>query len=67
MATSRIPPPEGDHNHGPALLAIAVVSGTLAFMTTIIRMVGRTLIVRSVGWDDYTIVAAAVRRTDQSI
>ena len=67
MATSRIPPPGGDQNHGPALLAVAIVSTTLAIVTTIIRLLGRIFVVRSVGWDDYTIAAAAVRHCGQSI
>ena len=61
MATSRIPPPGGDQNRGPAILVTAVVTSSLAVITTMIRLVGRTFIVRSVGWDDYTIVAATVR------
>ncbi len=61
MAMSRIPPPEGDQNYGPAILAIAIISSSLAIITTIVRIVSRTFIVRSVGLDDYTIAAAAVR------
>ena len=67
MAMSQLPPPGRDRNYGPAFLAIAIVSGTLAFLTTIARILGRTLIVRSVGWDDYTIVAAAVCSNGRSI
>ena len=62
MTTPQMPPRGGDQNNGPALLAIAAISCALAVLTTIIRLTGRTFIVRSVGWDDYTIGAATVRQ-----
>ena len=65
MASSEEPPPGGDQNHGPALLAIAVVSSAIAVATTIIRIIGRTFVLRSVGWDDFTIIIAAVRTINQ--
>lgn len=64
MAESVTSPPGGDQNFGPALLAIAVASSTLAVLATIIRVASRTWIVGSVGADDYTIAVAAVRLSD---
>lgn len=53
-------PPGGDINKGPLVLALAIVSTSLALLAVGTRIFVRVKIVRSVGWDDYAIVVAVV-------
>ena len=55
------PPPGGDRSHGPLLLGTSLVTFVAVLVSVCARMFTRTFIIRQVGWDDYTIVLAAVR------
>ena len=55
------PPVGGDQNRGPALRDVTIVSFTLVVLALVLRMYSRRFLVRQVGWDDYTIIAATVR------
>ncbi|MCJ1264975.1 hypothetical protein MMC22_004850 [Lobaria immixta] len=57
------PPPGGDQNKGPALLAVSLTTGIIAFIATALRLVSRVFIVRQVGWDDFTISIAEVSKS----
>ena len=57
------PPAEGDVNRGPALRNVTIVSFTIVVFALVLRMYSRRCIVRQVGWDDYTIIAATVKFT----
>jgi len=54
------PPVGGDVNKGTALLVVIVISFVLAILSVSGRMAVRVFIVRSVGWDDWTMILAAV-------
>jgi len=59
----RLPPPDGDVSKGPIILAVTIVSTSLALIAVGLRMFVRTVITRGVGWDDYAILGAAVSKT----
>ena len=52
-------PDSGDINRGGGLIATTVVVSTIASTAVALRLATRVWIVRSVGWDDYTILCAA--------
>jgi hypothetical protein len=58
---SSAPPLDGDVNRGPTLLTISLVTTSIALLTTVFRIFVRHRIVRSIGWDDYTIIVAMVK------
>ena len=53
-------PPNGDEKRGTGLVATTVVVSFLSFVVTAMRMTTRIWIVRSVGFDDYTIICATL-------
>ena len=53
-------PPEVDISKNAVLLVITVFSFTLGAITTCMRMATRAFVVRSLGWDDWTLLAAQV-------
>jgi len=61
MAAGTGPPPaDGDVYHGPDVIIVTVVSTAVALAFVATRMYARVFVVRSVGWDDYIILASAV-------
>ena len=54
------PPVGGDVNHGVAIEIVLILTTILAVLVLLMRIGVRLLIVHSVGWDDYTILAANV-------
>jgi len=54
------PPPDGDVDKGPMVLALVTVSTGLALLTVALRLFVRITVVKSVGWDDHAIVVSAV-------
>lgn len=56
------PPPDGDVNRGHVILIVTAVTTSLALIVVGLRMFVRLTIVRGVGWDDYTILAASVSK-----
>ncbi|KAL8826923.1 MAG: hypothetical protein Q9191_003497, partial [Dirinaria sp. TL-2023a] len=56
MSSSGAPSHE---DRGPGMIATTVVVSVLASVTVVLRLATRIWIVRSVGWDDYTILFAA--------
>lgn len=54
------PPPDGDVNRGPQLLAVSMVTLLAAIAVVALRLYTRLKITLSLGWDDYTIVLALV-------
>ncbi|KAK4443032.1 hypothetical protein QBC34DRAFT_214792 [Podospora aff. communis PSN243] len=53
------PPPDGDADRGPVLLAVTIVTTMVALIVVALRMFVRVKIVKNVGWDDHTINAAS--------
>ncbi|KAI4281443.1 MAG: hypothetical protein L6R38_003681 [Xanthoria sp. 2 TBL-2021] len=60
MSSSGPPTDNGDKNRQGRLIATAIVLTVLASVVVALRMITRIWIVRNVGWDDYTIVCAAI-------
>jgi len=60
MSPKDTPPPDGDADRGPLLLGVTIVSTSLALAVVGLRLFVRVKIVKNVGWDDHTIVAASV-------
>ncbi|KAI4263404.1 MAG: hypothetical protein L6R42_001453 [Xanthoria sp. 1 TBL-2021] len=60
MSISGPPTANGDENRQGGLIATAIVLTVLASVVVALRMITRIWIVRNVGWDDYTIVCAAI-------
>jgi hypothetical protein len=57
------PPPQGDYSKGPAMIIFDVVTVSVATIVVAIRFAVRIWISKCLGWDDWTILAAAVRRS----
>ena len=55
-----LPPPDGDVHRGNGIAATALVDTIFAVFVVALRVITRIRIVRNVGWDDYTIIGAAV-------
>lgn len=55
------PPPYGDLNLGPGIIASTVVLVAVSAIVVALRLATRWWIVKSIGWDDITIVFAIVR------
>jgi hypothetical protein len=53
-------PPEGDVTRGPSILAVLNTTTIIALFFIATRLYTRIVVVRTVGWDDYTLVAAGV-------
>lgn len=53
-------PAGGDHNKGPALTAVNLVSFILAVLLVATRVFYRHFKVKVTAWDDYTIILATV-------
>lgn len=54
------PPPDGDQNRSGGLLATTLLVTVLAIILVTLRMIVRIWIVKKVGWDDWTIILAAL-------
>ncbi len=63
MAASSLTPPDGDTNLGPGVVGTVIVLVTLSIIVVALRFVVRIRIVKSVWWDDWTILFALVRST----
>jgi len=61
------PPPQGDYNKGAGMIIFDVVTVSVATMVVAIRFVVRIWISKCLGWDDWTILAAAVRPSATTI
>ena len=59
-STSGLVPLDGDVNIGPGFAAATTVLVGVSVIFVILRLVTRIKIVRSLWWDDYTIVFAIV-------
>lgn len=59
MSSSGVLPHDGYDDRGAGLIATTVIVSFLACTAVALRFVTRIWIVRSVGWDDYTILCAA--------
>lgn len=59
MSVSGLSPHSGGEDRGTGILAIVIVVSVLVALTVALRFATRIWIVRSVGWDDYTILMAA--------
>lgn len=55
------PPPYDDLNLGPGIIASTVVLVAVSAIVVALRLATRWWIVKSIGWDDITIVFAIVR------
>ena len=55
------PPMGGDRDRGSEILAVDGVIFGISWSMVLLRIFTRTWITRNVGWDDATIVFAAVR------
>ncbi|KAF2791050.1 hypothetical protein K505DRAFT_249822 [Melanomma pulvis-pyrius CBS 109.77] len=53
-------PPGGDHNKGPALAAVNMVTFCVAVVIVTARVLYRALKIKQTSWDDYTIVLALI-------
>lgn len=51
-------PPGGDRNRGPTFIAVTSVLTVFSSITILLRLYTRTQLVRSLGWDDYTVFIA---------
>ncbi|KAL8919524.1 MAG: hypothetical protein Q9208_006716 [Pyrenodesmia sp. 3 TL-2023] len=60
MAESGTPHAHGDENRQGAMLGTTVTVTSLTALVVALRMATRIWLVRNVGWDDYTIVAACL-------
>ncbi|KAI4267784.1 MAG: hypothetical protein L6R38_008096 [Xanthoria sp. 2 TBL-2021] len=60
MSNSGPPTSNGDENRQGHILIIGIFATVLSGLVVALRMVTRIWIVRNVGWDDYTIVAATI-------
>ncbi|KAK0610914.1 hypothetical protein B0T14DRAFT_413473, partial [Immersiella caudata] len=60
MSAKHTPPPDGDADKGPILLAVTIVTTMVALIIVALRMFVRIKIVKNVGWDDHTIVGASL-------
>ncbi|MCJ1428622.1 hypothetical protein MMC29_006532 [Sticta canariensis] len=54
------PPPDGDQNRSGGLFATTLLVTCLAIILVTLRMIVRISIVKKVGWDDVTIILAAL-------
>lgn len=54
------PPRNGDENRQGGILATTFVVTILATIVVSMRMATRIWVVKNVGWDDWTIIAATV-------
>ncbi|KAL8989785.1 MAG: hypothetical protein Q9169_008280 [Polycauliona sp. 2 TL-2023] len=60
MSNSGPPTSNGDENRQGHILIIGIFATVLSGVVVALRMITRIWIVRNVGWDDYTIVAATI-------
>lgn len=60
MSVSGLSPQTGGEDRGAAIIATTIVVTFLAFLAVALRFATRIWIVRSIGWDDYTILMAAL-------
>ncbi|KAL8736144.1 MAG: hypothetical protein Q9181_002509 [Wetmoreana brouardii] len=54
------PPPEGNVNKAPAMIIAGSITVALATLFVLLRFIVRKCIVKAIGWDDWTILFAAV-------
>ena len=55
------PPPYGNLDLGPGIMAATAVLDTVSTVVVALRLATRWWIVKSIGWDDITILFAIVR------
>lgn len=60
------PPPGGDQNKAAGLLVSTIFTTILALITVVMRVYSRVVVIRNVGWDDYTIVIATASKAVRS-
>ncbi|KAL8700527.1 MAG: hypothetical protein Q9201_005402 [Fulgogasparrea decipioides] len=54
------PPPEGNVNKAPVMIIAGSITVALATLFVLLRFIVRTWITKAVGWDDWTILFAAI-------
>ncbi|TGO11086.1 hypothetical protein BTUL_0117g00010 [Botrytis tulipae] len=57
------PPADGDQGHGTRMLIVIVTTFTVVVVIFCLRLSVRLFVVRSMGWDDYSIIAATAAAT----
>ena len=50
----------------PGITATVITASVLAVLIVILRLIVRKFVVKSIGWDDWTILCAAVRPFNES-
>lgn len=55
------PPLGGNRDRSAAITGMFIGALTLSIVSMILRMITRKFLTKSIGWDDWTIVAAVVR------
>ena len=60
MNADLLPPPDGNQNRTAPILGMTIGSLVLSCIFVGLRMYTRTFLAKSVGWDDWTMVAALV-------
>ena len=55
------PPPDGDVNRGPLIIAVSFVEFAFALLLVVLRFYTRIKLVRKIGLDDWLVLAALVR------
>lgn len=56
-------PPDGDRNRQPGIIVTTILVTVLANIIVGLRMITRKWIIKSIGWDDRTIIGALVSRS----
>ncbi len=56
------PPALGEENKQPGIIATTILVTVLADLFVGLRLIVRKWVTKSIGWDDWTIIAAAVSR-----
>ena len=62
MEQMKGPPPQGDYSKGTSIIIFDVVTVSIATIVVALRFAVRIWISKRLGWDDWTILAAAVRK-----
>jgi hypothetical protein len=57
------PPAPGEGNRQPGIVATTIIVTVLADIFVVLRLIVRKWVTKSIGWDDWTIIAAAVGRS----
>ena len=54
------PPPDGAQDRSAVVAGMVIGALTLSIVSVALRMIARKFLLKNVGWDDWTIVAAVV-------